>query len=446
MRLRSRKLRLMIPGKWLGVLFLTPATLFVVVFFVAPVLLTAVFAFTSMSTATGIGEGGYLITPSTLNRLAERGMDRSVVELLGATSYLVNPETLARARAAGIAAGTLDELEQRHAGKTFDSRRNFERALKSLNKRPRSVRALKQTARHFETSVVNRTFRQRADLLTALAASGLQLSDEDRERLVRASYTGWAWTTDNLRRMFGTADTAQVLANTLIYVFVTLILFNTGFALVLAVTTFYLPATPAAVFRGIWFLPRITPPVLYVLLWKWLAWDTGFLSTVLVWFGVASRNWMLDTAFNAWVFVVLINGFVGASMGMIIFSSAIRAIPKTLFWASEVDGASRWQQVRRIILPQLRWPILFVTSYQTLSLLTSFEYILLATDGGPGSATEVWSLAAYHTALNNYAGNLQYGYGATLALVLVIIGVAFSLLYLKIFNFDALVGRPRIET
>ena len=446
MRLRSRKLRLMIPGKWLGVLFLTPATLFVVVFFVAPVLLTAVFAFTSMSTGTGIGEGGYLITPSTLNRLAERGMDRSVVELLGATSYLVNPETLARARAAGIAAGTLDELEQRHAGKPFDSRRNFERALKSLNKRPRSVRALKQTARHFETSVVNRTFRQRADLLTALAASGVQLSDEARERLVRASYTGWAWTTDNLRRMFGTADTAQVLANTLIYVFVTLILFNTGFALVLAVTTFYLPATPASVFRGIWFLPRITPPVLYVLLWKWFAWDTGFLSTVLAWFGVASRNWMLDTAFNAWIFVVLINGFVGASMGMIIFSSAIRAIPKTLFWASEVDGASRWQQVRRIILPQLRWPILFVTSYQTLSLLTSFEYILLATDGGPGSATEVWSLAAYHTALNNYAGNLQYGYGATLALVLVIIGVAFSLLYLKIFNFDALVARPRIET
>ena len=436
----------MTSGKWLGVLFLTPATLFVVVFFVSPVLLTAVFAFTSMSTATGVGEGGYLVTPSTLNRLAERGMDRSVAASLGATTYLVAPETLARARGAGVAAGTLDELERRHAGKTFDSRRDFERALKSLNERPRSVRALKRTARHFETSVLNRTFERRDDLLAALAASGVTLGDDDRERLVRESHTGWVWTTDNLRRMFGTADTARMLANTLIYVFATLILFNTGFALVLAITTFYLPAAEAALFRGIWFLPRITPPVLYVLLWKWLAWDTGFLSTVLGWFGVASRNWMLDTPLNAWVFVVLINGFVGASMGMIIFASAIRAIPEPLFWASEVDGASRWQQVRRIILPQLRWPILFVTSYQTLSLLTSFEYILLATDGGPGSATEVWSLAAYHTALNNYAGNLQYGYGATLALVLVIVGVALSFLYLRIFNFDALVARPRIET
>jgi inositol-phosphate transport system permease protein len=96
-------------------------------------------------------------------------------------------------------------------------------------------------------------------------------------------------------------------------------------------------------------------------------------------------------------------------------------------------------------LPQLRWPILFVTCYQTLSLLTSFEYILLSTDGGPGRATEVWSLAIYHTALDNYAGNLQYGYGAAMALVLVVIGIVLSLAYLRLFNYGALVARPLIE-
>ena len=113
--------------------------------------------------------------------------------------------------------------------------------------------------------------------------------------------------------------------------------------------------------------------------------------------------------------------------------------------AAEVDGASRWQQVRWIILPQLRWPILFYTSYQTLSLLTSFEHTLLATDGGPGRGTEVWALAAYHTALNNYGGNLEYGFGSAYALILVIIGIALSLLYLRLFNFRELVSRPRIE-
>ena len=69
----------------------------------------------------------------------------------------------------------------------------------------------------------------------------------------------------------------------------------------------------------------------------------------------------------------------------------------------------------------------------------------MSTEGGPGSTTEVWSLSAYQTALSNYAGNLQYGYGAAMALVLVAIGVAASLLFLRLFNFKHLVGRPRIE-
>jgi inositol-phosphate transport system permease protein len=116
-----------------------------------------------------------------------------------------------------------------------------------------------------------------------------------------------------------------------------------------------------------------------------------------------------------------------------------------MLYASEVDGANRWQQVRYIILPQMRWPILFMTSYQTLSLLTSFEYILLATDGGPGRSTEVWALAAFHTALNNYGGNLQYGFGAAYALVLVFIGIALSVAYLRFFNFKELLSKPRIE-
>ena len=92
------------------------------------------------------------------------------------------------------------------------------------------------------------------------------------------------------------------------------------FALVLAVTTFYLHQT-GKYFRALWFLPRITPSVLYVLLWKWIAWDTGFISAIVSNFGVTPHNWILDTAANAWVFVILINGFIGASMGMIIFSA-----------------------------------------------------------------------------------------------------------------------------
>ena len=59
------------------------------------------------------------------------------------------------------------------------------------------------------------------------------------------------------------------------------------------------------------------------------------MNAFLSYFGVQQRNWMLDTTINAWIFIILINGFIGASMGMIIFSSAITSIPKQILFASE---------------------------------------------------------------------------------------------------------------
>ena len=429
----------------LGYIFIAPALALVVLFFLAPVLMTGVFSMTNMTTATGITGGSYQITPSVLSQLGDQGFDRKILKRIGSESYSISEKGLLAATKADVKTELVEELRERYLGETFATRRLFERFLKTLDNRPRSTRALKTTSPYFRKSLINERFNGEDEFRRALKELDLDLSREQTDQLVRASYTGWIWTLENFRRMLLLPETKQILLNTGFYVASTLLLFNIGFALVLAITTFYLPKGQAAIFRALWFLPRITPSVLYVLLWKWLTWDTGFINAVVTNFGVTPRNWMLDTAANAWVTVILINGFIGASMGMIIFSSAMTAIPKQMLYASEVDGANRWQQIRHIILPQIKWPILFVTVYQTLSLLTSFEQIFLSTDGGPGSSTEVWALSAYHNALDNYWGNLQYGYGASLALVLVVVGVIMSLLYLRLFRFKELVKLPRIE-
>ena len=139
--------------------------------------------------------------------------------------------------------------------------------------------------------------------------------------------------------------------------------------------------------------------------------------------------------------IVFSNGFIGASMGMIIFTSAIRSIPEHLFYAARVDGAGWWATLRHVTLPALRWPISFITIYQTLSLTVSFEYILLLTKGGPFFDTTVFALYIYRRAFENG----QYAYGAALALFLIIIGVGLALLGLKFFDMKQLLQTPRIE-
>jgi len=434
----------MFPGKvnWLGLAFLGPAIITVTLFFLAPVVLTGFFAFTNMSTSTGVRGGDYALGTSEFRELQDAGVAPETLERIENAGYRVDAAGLA-ALAETIDSATADELRALHEGDRFPSRRDMERALKDLrNHAIRSTRDRKAAAQLFKRSILNERYPTEDMFRQALVEGGIPV--EDHDALTRIAYTGWGWTTENFKLLVTLPSIWRYALNTVIYVGFTLA-FSVGFGLFLAITTFYLPPALATTFRSIWFLPRILPPVLYVLMWRWFTWDTGFLSTLTQWFGMDSKNWMLDTSYHAWVAVILINGFVGTSLGMIIFASAIRAIPTTMLYAAEVDGASRWQQVRFIMLPQLRWPILFITSYQTLSLLTSFEYILLSTDGGPGRATEVWALAAFHTALNNYGGNLEYGLGAAFALVLVMIGILASLFYFRLFNFRNLITKPLIE-
>ena len=251
---------------------------------------------------------------------------------------------------------------------------------------------------------------------------------------------------ENYRRLFSDRFLPKILKNTVKYVVLTLSFFNVGLALVLALLTSHINRRAGFFFRLLWLLPRITPSVVYIVMWRRFVQTPpyGIINWFLGMFGVQHQPYWINE--TPWLFVILVNGFVGASFGMIIFSSAIESIPKDLFTAAKVDGASAWQIVRDITLPLLRWPLLFVTTYQTLSLLVSFEYILLLTEGGPGLfTTEVWALTAYKRALKTYFGSHAWGYGAAWGFILVIIGVVLATIYLRVFRFNELVQEPKID-
>lgn len=273
-------------------------------------------------------------------------------------------------------------------------------------------------------------------LVPAIVDVAIAFTDMDRSLRVTR------FTTENVARLFaGDRRLLGVMGTTLIYVLCTLAFFNVGYALLLSLLTTALPERAGAFFRAVWLLPRMSPSVVYALLWSWVVapTDYGLLNQILTALGLAP----VDMKSNApMLLIVLANGFVGASFGMIIFTSAIRAIPLHLFHAARVDGAGGLAIVRHITLPQIRWQVSFVTLYQALSLLVSFEYIWLITDGGPFYDTTVFALYVYKRAFENG----QYAYGAALALGLVVIGIAVAMLLWRFFDMRALLQRPRIET
>ena len=278
--------------------------------------------------------------------------------------------------------------------------------------------------------------------LPVILTMGISLTD-----LATATFGGRAHFVglQNYRRMLLSPYTIKIFVNTVVYVACTLVFFNVGMALVVSLLTTSINKTAGSLFRAIWLLPRITPAVIYVIMFQYMLADapSGILSQIVSSLGGQGQNWLYNYPMIA---VIVANGLIGTSFGMIIFTSAIESIPPDYIIAAKVDGASTWQIMRRITIPLIRWPLLFVTAYQTLSLLTSFEQILLLTGGGPGFyTTEVWALFAYHTALSNYYGNTEFGYGAALAAILVVIGIVASVVYLKVFRFRQMVAEPKIE-
>src|SRR6202045_3349612 len=124
------------------------------------------------------------------------------------------------------------------------------------------------------------------------------------------------FTTEHYAKVFqGDRRLSQVIGLTFIYVFGTLAIFNVTFGLVLALTTTSINKVTGGFFRGVWLLPRMSPSVLYILLWLWVInpSDVGLLNQFLK--PMLGLTKPLDLLTSAPIALIIIaNGFIGASM------------------------------------------------------------------------------------------------------------------------------------
>ncbi len=129
--------------------------------------------------------------------------------------------------------------------------------------------------------------------------------------------------------------------------------------------------------------------------------------------------------------IVIEATWAAAGGTVIIYLAALLAVPPELYDAAEVDGASIWQKIRHITLPQLR-TILFVTLIlQLIATAQLFTEPLLFTGGGPANATLTVLLLIYRYAFQNSLGG-DYGMAAALSLMLAAFLAVFTAGYYRL--------------
>jgi multiple sugar transport system permease protein len=189
-----------------------------------------------------------------------------------------------------------------------------------------------------------------------------------------------------------------------------------------------------ALFRVLFYLPVITSWVVVSLLFQYLFADSGLFNWMLHDVThVTNHNisW-LSGRWTGMTAISLLGIWKGVGWSMMIFLAALQGVSKELLESAEVDGAGRWQRFRAVTLPAI-WPAVgFVTIMLVIGGFNVFISVLLMTNGGPAGSTQVLLTYMYQQAFTN----LNFGYGASIAVLLTVGVFLLSAIQLRVFKAD----------
>ena len=155
--------------------------------------------------------------------------------------------------------------------------------------------------------------------------------------------------------------------------------------------------------------------------------EYGFVNDVLRRFGKDETTmWLLSPR---WAFTAICLTIIWktSSFMALILLAGLQMIPKSLYEAAEVDGASTWQQFWQITLPMLMPSIIVALIFRTITALQTFDIPYTMTKGGPGNTTETLAMLIHKTTIEY----LDLGYGSTLAVFMFLISLCVTAVYLK---------------
>ena len=248
------------------------------------------------------------------------------------------------------------------------------------------------------------------------AIRGLYLSFTDFSLLSAPEFIGL----DNYERLLGDHLFWNALVVTLEYVVINIAV-QTVFAVLLAVLMHRL--TESMTIRSIVLLPYLIANVIAALVWySMLDYQTGVVNQLLEWLSIDRVAFFGETS-TAIPTIALVNTWRHVGYTALLVFAGLQAIPKQVYEAAAMDGASEWKTFWRVTLPLLRPVMALVLVLTVIGSFQVFDTVAVTTTGGPINATRV----IYYYIFEQAFARFDFGYASALsfALFVILAGVAY---------------------
>lgn len=183
------------------------------------------------------------------------------------------------------------------------------------------------------------------------------------------------------------------------------------------------------IFRVLIYIPVIVSIVVAGIAWKWIYADNGILNYLMSMFDISKIGWLTDPRFSLYS-VMAVTVWKGLGYYMVIYLAALTSVPKDLYEACDIDGASVLQKHLTVTVPHLMPTITLVSVISSISAMKVFVEIYVMTQGGPLNASKTIVYYIYQRAFEN----LDLGYASAAGIVLLVIVMALSILNIKFFE------------
>jgi arabinogalactan oligomer/maltooligosaccharide transport system permease protein len=178
-----------------------------------------------------------------------------------------------------------------------------------------------------------------------------------------------------------------------------------------------------ALYRVILILPWAIPNYITALVWRGMFHPQfGVINQILPILGMQPVAWF-DGVVSSFITGLATNGWLSFPFMMVVILGALQSIPKDMYEAAEVEGATRWQRLRHITLPLLRPTLIPAIVLSVVWTFNMFNIIFLVSAGEPAGANEILITKAYKIAFENYRYAYAAAYSTVIFIILLIYGV-----------------------